>query len=262
MNFNRAAEFGSAQKPTQFKLSKITLQSLSKFKISPTGKLVLLYLVDCYNPAKVYVFPKQDTIADRIGISLSSVKRAVKELCSANIIVTELKFSNRYSFTQTFFDLIKLTPDEVQIEPAKCQIDTSHIQTEKELNKKQENTFIFKNLLDLQKNDTVLYFESVQRLTADEREHLCKIKLGRMSLTDFQRVNVDKFVLLTDSEIKAVNGKEPYFRQENIDIFYNQRMRKIREYQEVPQAKESLVSPPQKSLNFQEMMEEVKKAGK
>jgi len=226
------------QKPTQFKLSKITLQSLSKFNISPTAKLVLLYLIDCYNPAKSYIFPKQETIADKLGISASSVRRGIKELSKAGLIVIELKFSNRYRLTSSFFEVINMTPDSIQIEPPTCQKDMNHVITEKELNKKTEKTFIFKNLLELAKTNTVAYYEHILNLSDQDKEHLCKIKLSRMSLTDFQKVNLDKFIMLSDSEIIAINNKEPYHRQENIDIYYNSRMKKIKEFQEQPQKQE------------------------
>jgi len=219
---------------TQFKLSKLTLQNLAKFNISPTAKLVLLYLVDCYNPAKLYIFPKQETIADKLGISLSSVKRAVKELSKASIVIIELKFSNRYNLTRTFFNLLKMTPDTVQIESPKCQIETNHVLTEKELNKKQNESVSLKNLLELSKTNTINYYEHVSKLLETEKEHLCKVKLGRMSLTDFQKGNLDKLIMLSDYEIQKINSLEPYYRQENIDIYYNSRMKKIREYQQEP----------------------------
>jgi len=239
------------QKPTQFKLSKITLQSLSKFNISPTAKLVLLYLIDCYNPANIYMFPKQETIVKIIGVSLSSVKRAIKELSKANIIIIELKFSNRYNLTQTFFELLNMTPDIVQNEPAKCQNEPNHVITEKELNKKQKENFSLTNpsgqrfcserkgskireLLELLKTNTIAYHQEVLKLSEGEKEHLCKIKLNRTSLTSFQKENIDKFIMLNEFEINKINSLEPYFKQENIDIYYNARMRKIREFQEEP----------------------------
>ena len=181
------------------------------------------------------MFPKQETIADKLGISLSSVKRAIKELAKANIIIIELKFSNRYNLTQTFFELLNMPPDNVQIEPPKCQNEPNHVITEKELNKKQEKPFIFKNLLELAKTNTVAYHQEVSKLTEGEKEHLLKIKLGRMALTDFQKINLDKLIMLNEYEINKINGLEPYFKQENIDIYYNQRMKKIREFQEEPQ---------------------------
>jgi len=223
------------QKPTQFKLSKITLQSLSKFNISPTAKLVLLYLIDCYNPAKQYMFPKQETIADKLGISASSVRRGIKELSKANIIIIELKFSNRYKLTPSFFNLINMTSDSVQIEPPPCQNDMNHVRTEKELNKKTEKPFIFKNLLELSKTNTIAYHQEILTLSEGEKEHLCKIKLNRTALTSFQKENLDKFIMLNEFEINKINMLEPYFKQENIDIYYNQRMKKIREFQEEPE---------------------------
>jgi len=228
------------QKPTQFKLSKITLQSLSKFSISPTAKLVLLYLIDCYNPTKQYIFPKQETIADKLGISASSVRRGIKELSKANIIVIELKFSNRYTLTSNFFNLINMTSDSVQIEPSPCQNDMNHVRTEKELNKKTEKPFIFKNLLELSKTNTIAYHQEVLNLSESEKEHLCKIKLGRMSLTDFQKVNLDKFIMLNEHELNKINTLEPYHKQENIDIYYNARMKKIKEFQIKPEKSETI----------------------
>ena len=100
---------------SQFQLSKITLKNLHKFKISPAAKLVLLALIDCYNPANKEIFPKQVTIAEQLGISLSSVKRVIKELATAGLIIYETKNTNRYKLTSTFFALINLTPDTVKI---------------------------------------------------------------------------------------------------------------------------------------------------
>ncbi|MEI8390787.1 MAG: helix-turn-helix domain-containing protein [bacterium] len=243
------------QKPTQFKLSKITLQSLSKFNISPTAKLVLLYLIDCYNPAKVYMFPKQETIADKLGISLSSVKRAIKELAKANVIIIELKFSNRYNLTQTFFDLLNLTPDTAQIDLPKCQKELNHVITEKETDKKQEKLlFSLKFLLELSKTDTIAYSEALSNLSEGDKEKLAKIKLGRMSLTNFQRENLDKFIMLNEYEINKVNSLEPYFRQENIDIFYNARIKKIREFKENQNKQEFEVQKPLEMDKRQEIL--------
>ena len=100
---------------TQFELSKITLKNLSKFELSPTGKLVLLSLVNCHNPEKAEVFPRQKTIADELGISERSVVRAIKEITNCQIVICEVKKSNRYKFTSKFFELVKLSLPECQI---------------------------------------------------------------------------------------------------------------------------------------------------
>lgn len=60
------------------------------------AKLVLLYLTTCYNPEKAEVFPKQKTIAAKIGVSERSVVRAIQELFKAGLILIECKITNRY----------------------------------------------------------------------------------------------------------------------------------------------------------------------
>ena len=81
---------------TQFDLTKSMLNNLSQYEITPTAKLVLLYLTDCYNPNHADVFPKQKTIAAKLGISERSVIRAVQELFKAGLILIECKHTNRY----------------------------------------------------------------------------------------------------------------------------------------------------------------------
>lgn len=81
---------------TQFDLTKNALNNLSQYNITPTAKLVLLYLTDCYNPNHADVFPKQKTIALKLGISERSVVRAIQELFKASLILIECKTTNRY----------------------------------------------------------------------------------------------------------------------------------------------------------------------
>lgn len=85
-----------AEPLTQFDLTKKILNNLSQYDITPTAKLVLLYLTDCYNPKHADVFPKQKTIALKLGISERSVMRAVQELFKAGLILIECKHTNRY----------------------------------------------------------------------------------------------------------------------------------------------------------------------
>lgn len=96
---------------SQFELSKITLKNLNKFKISPSAKLVLLSLVDCYNPKNNEIYPKQKTLANALGISERSVVRAIKELYDAKVLIYELKSQNRYRLTKSFFDEVNLSVD-------------------------------------------------------------------------------------------------------------------------------------------------------
>ncbi|MBQ1769081.1 MAG: helix-turn-helix domain-containing protein [Turicibacter sp.] len=93
------AKMMSGSTLTQFQLTQNLLNNLSQFNITPTAKLVLLYLSSCYNPKKAGMFPKQKTMSEKIGISERSIIRAVSELISEGLIIVECKYSNKYHFT-------------------------------------------------------------------------------------------------------------------------------------------------------------------
>lgn len=84
---------------SQFKLTNYLLNNLSQFEITPIAKLVLLELSACYNPNKPDMFPKQKTLAKKIGVSERSIVRGVQELVKAGLILIESKYTNHYVFT-------------------------------------------------------------------------------------------------------------------------------------------------------------------
>lgn len=98
-NVKEKAEKHSAHGLSQFRLTNKLLNNLSQFKVSPIAKLVLLELSACYNPNKPDMFPKQKTLAAKIGVSERSIVRAIQELFKAGLILIECKYTNRYVFT-------------------------------------------------------------------------------------------------------------------------------------------------------------------
>ena len=84
---------------SQFTLTNKLLQNLYKYKLTPNAKLVLLELSTCYNPKHGDMFPKQKTLANRIGVSERSVVRAVSELVKEGLILIECKYTNHYKFS-------------------------------------------------------------------------------------------------------------------------------------------------------------------
>lgn len=84
---------------SQFTLTNKLLQNLYKYKLTPTAKLVLLELSTCYNPKHGDMFPKQKTLANRIGVSERSVVRAVSELVKEGLVLIECKYTNHYKFS-------------------------------------------------------------------------------------------------------------------------------------------------------------------
>lgn len=89
----------AAKELTQYELTTEVITKLNTFKLTPTAKLVLLYLTTCYNPKHGEIFPKQKTIAIKLGVSERSVTRAIQELFNEGLILIECKYTNRYKFT-------------------------------------------------------------------------------------------------------------------------------------------------------------------
>lgn len=112
----------------QVELTNYLLNNLQCFNLKPTTKLVLLYLSSCYNPKNADVFPKQKTIAEKMGISEASVIRAIFELHKEGLIISERKYSNRYKFTHK---LLANCSKIVFLEPEEMQVENKQIETEK-----------------------------------------------------------------------------------------------------------------------------------
>ena len=100
MNTKKVSNKAISSGIRQFDLTNELLRNLYKFKLTPTTKLVLLELSTFYNPKHRYLFPKQRTIADRLGISERSVVRAIQELIKEGFILVECKYVNHYTITQ------------------------------------------------------------------------------------------------------------------------------------------------------------------
>lgn len=208
----------------------------SKIKLSPTARLVLFNLANMYNLKKGCSFPKIKKLILCTGATEKSVINALNELRNNNLIVSYRDdYKTNYYFTKNFFNILEIfteEPENISVQPVKITA-TCHEQKKEQI--KTDNNLSFKNLLELSKTNTIAYHEQIINLSESVKEHLLKIKLGRMALTDFQKVNLDKFIMLNEFEINKINMLEPYFKQENIDIYYNARMKKIREFQEEPQ---------------------------
>ncbi len=124
----------------QVQLTNYLCNNLSQFNLKPTTKLVLLYLSSCFNPKHADVFPKQKTIADKMGISERSVISAIQELHKEGLIISERKYSNRYTFTSKI--LSQVSENEIFTQPEeiaedKCKNFTSQPENSAPLYKEQ-----------------------------------------------------------------------------------------------------------------------------
>ena len=146
---------------TQFELTNFTLNNLSQFNLTPTAKLVLLYLTTCYNPEHKEVFPKQQTIADKLGISSMSVIRAIQELHKEGLILSERKTSNRYVFTSRIVSESsnKMKDINLQKESSKTNKLLSPYKEQKRVTKK-EQTLSGENVY---KGDDLILYEYAKK---------------------------------------------------------------------------------------------------
>lgn len=136
---------------SQFQLTTNTITKLNTFKLTPTAKLVLLYLTTCYNPKHREVFPKQKTIAEKIGISEASVIRAISELHKEGLIISERKYTNRYILTSRIVSepSQKMTSETSQKESKEtCNLQSPCIEQIKETKKEPTEMEDFKILRD------------------------------------------------------------------------------------------------------------------
>lgn len=158
---------------TGFELSKKTLNNLSQFNLKPIAKLVLLYLCDCYNPKHGEMFPKQSTIAAKLGVSEASVIRAVQELHKEGLIISERKYTNRYKFTPKIvaersqnedFNLQEETTQNISSETCKMTAHDKEKITEKNQPTKVDEFKILKNYAEKQgARNTTAYINALKR---------------------------------------------------------------------------------------------------
>lgn len=96
---------------SQFELTKILYSSgiLAECDLTPSAKLFLWALCSHYNPSNETMFPSQQTVAKKLGISEKSAQRAVKELKTFGLIDYETKRVNHYVFGEKFFELVKMS---------------------------------------------------------------------------------------------------------------------------------------------------------
>jgi DNA-binding MarR family transcriptional regulator len=106
---------------TQFELTQKLITNLQQFNLTPTAKLVLIYLSSCYNPKHSEIFPKQSTIAEKLGVSEASVIRAISEAHKEGLIISERKYTNRYKITAKFLNLCGIVEHSNKMQPVTSQ---------------------------------------------------------------------------------------------------------------------------------------------
>ena len=137
----KSQDFTKVHELTQFELSKeVLINQLKKYNLSPTGKLVLLYLTACFNPNNGnVVFPKLQTIADSLGIGLTATKSAIADLINEGLVIKtkQCKAGNNNKYLLT----AKVTGSEAKnrtFKQPKSELLNSRIPTSSCMEQKKE----------------------------------------------------------------------------------------------------------------------------
>ena len=118
---------------TQFELSNqiFDYELFSKVKLTASARLVLIVLCRYY--PKIY--PCQNTIANKTGLSVRSVINAISELKQKGLILVECNHNNVYKFSSKFFELTKIADSTGKI-CTKQRAEIAHNKTNYKNNKK------------------------------------------------------------------------------------------------------------------------------
>ncbi len=211
---------------SQFELTTEIITKLNTFKITPTAKLVLLYLTTCYNPDHTDVFPKQKTISDKLGISERSVTRAIQELFKEGLILIECKYTNRYKFTPRIVsERSDFLSDDIRQKDGLKTDKLSPLYKEQKRETKKEQTE--------NKSGGNVYSASEQSARAERSHVLCErsktrddeilreyaIKHGARNIEAYvttlkQTKSAEKII----SEYKRKNQRTPYSFERTLDL--------------------------------------------
>lgn len=92
---------------SSFELITNWLDTGYTLNLSSAAIQLMTVLLRFYNPEKKFVFPHQETLAERTNTSLATVKRGLNELIKAQLVIKTRKQSgNVYGFTPRLFDLL------------------------------------------------------------------------------------------------------------------------------------------------------------
>lgn len=197
---------------TQFELTQNLLQNLYKFKLTPTAKLVLMYLSSCYNSQKADIFPKQKTIAQKTGISEASVIRAVCELHKAGLIISERKYTNRYKFTSYFLTSLGISDNKMQVENSQnemketCKLQPLYIEQKREQKKNKEEEILINYAKQKKAQNIKAYVNTLKTNgSAEKIIHDFKVK---QNADRFAQRQIEE-TLKRNEEIRNFKGVKP-----------------------------------------------------
>ena len=204
---------------SQFTLTNKLLQNLYKYKLTPTAKLVLLELSTCYNPKHGDMFPKQKTLANRIGVSERSVVRAVSELVKEGLVLIECKnITNHYKFSSRITSECaeNLSEDLRQNDIRRQDNLSAHEQKTKPISKPtdREGGNVYSE------DDQILIDYATKHGAKNIKAYVAKLKLSKSAdkiIADYKKKNKEKtgMNILNASKTKTLTAGWKAMEEEN-----------------------------------------------
>lgn len=153
----------------------------NKYNLSPSTMVVLFSLSYHFNTIRFDMFPKQNYIVQKTGLSASSIKRAIQELITTNLLTKKrTQYGNKYQFTSTFFTEINLTQSKDQKRPS---VEVKKIHPIKEQEKKNNKKT---SLNQLPNNDDII--KTLKQWNYSNIEQLLKDHTKEIILATIEKV--------------------------------------------------------------------------
>ncbi len=195
---------------TSYKLLDKLLDNFDNLGVELTlsSKLVLLFLIKCYNPKHDSVFPKQKTMAKRLDINKNSVSRAIKELEEKALIFIKRKYSNIYKInTKVLFNALKFedkkSPNlgledlnlgtanitdkeyikEQQVKKNFSSNDSAAVKKTKELIRSYKDSELKSDYQDLNREEAIIYLGKCVPRTMFKKSTIAKYLMDKFSIT-------------------------------------------------------------------------------
>lgn len=136
-----------------YELTHATIHNLGKYDLTPTAKLVLVFLTTHYNEGKNgnVVFPSMPYIAETLGIGLTATKKAIKDLIDNGFILKSKRNKvrgnlNKYGLSS------KLKNQETTV--SKSQNPTNKQSESEPFKRSETDRFMITNNIKLNKETT------------------------------------------------------------------------------------------------------------
>lgn len=241
---------------SQFELSKNVLHNLKHFDLTPTGKLVLLVLVDCFNPENnAVVFPSMEFIADMAGIGLTATKQAIRDLILTGCIIKSKRGKirgnyNKYLLTRKIqYRASERAENENLAQGQKSDNDLLKSSENDRLKQSDSDRFHEEQKIE-QKNNNVVEFKKKQ-----EEEKITDTQILAEYAKEHGASNIQGYINSLKIKGVAADIIRQYREKEGVSKYWERQAAStselVREFEQMKQNREPM---PESFKNFKKVL--------